>query len=118
MSYEIHLSIPEESSGGHLIATLTAEQHITPSQAVAKIIDQAGRQQAPEPVQDQDVKTIVAEALRKVEQVRPQRAQELASLSGRNESAAQLIGFLNDDPEIVEAIRESSREHRATRYGR
>jgi hypothetical protein len=41
MGYEIHLKIPEGSRRGHLIASIAAEQHITPSQAVEKIIDQA-----------------------------------------------------------------------------
>jgi hypothetical protein len=43
MSYDIHLNIPEDSSGGYLIAALTALQHITPSQAVERIIDQVAQ---------------------------------------------------------------------------
>jgi len=39
VSYDIHLNIPEDSQRGHLIASLTAEQHITPNQAVERIID-------------------------------------------------------------------------------
>ena len=46
MSYEIHLYVPEDSLGGHLIAALAAEQHLTPSQAVETIIDLAAQKQA------------------------------------------------------------------------
>lgn len=45
MNYDIHLTIPEDSSGGHLIAALTAMEHITPTQAVEKIIDQAAQRE-------------------------------------------------------------------------
>ena len=47
MSYEIYLNIPEDSQGGHLIASLAAEQHLTPSQAVETIIDLVARKQLP-----------------------------------------------------------------------
>jgi hypothetical protein len=43
MSYDIHLTIPEDSSGGHLIASLAAQQHITPTQAVERIINEAAQ---------------------------------------------------------------------------
>jgi hypothetical protein len=45
MSYDIHLSIPEDSAQGHLIASVVAEQHLTPSQVVEQIIDQAAQAQ-------------------------------------------------------------------------
>jgi hypothetical protein len=45
MSYEIHLNIPEDSQRGHLIASITAEHHLTPSQAVETIIDLAAQKQ-------------------------------------------------------------------------
>ena len=46
MSYEIHISISEDSQRGHLIASLAAEQHLTPSQAVETIIDLMAQKQA------------------------------------------------------------------------
>jgi hypothetical protein len=45
MSYDIQITIPEDSFGGHLIASLTSEQHITPNQTVEKIIDFAAQKQ-------------------------------------------------------------------------
>lgn len=57
------------------------------------------------------------EALRKVDQIRADRASELAGLSTRNDSGAKLIGFLKDEPDIVEAIREASQERRRAMYG-
>ena len=61
---------------------------------------------------------IVAEALRKAGLVRTERAEELAKLSAtRNESAASLLGFLKDEPEIVDAMRGAAREHRQALYG-
>lgn len=118
MNYEIHLNIPEDSQRGHLIASLVAEQHITPGQAVEKIIDIVA-QKDPEPMTGtgKSASDIVAEALRKVDQVREERTQELAGLASRNESAAKLIGFLKDEPELVEAIREATTERRQAMYG-
>jgi len=46
MSFDIHLTISEDSSGGHLIASLAAQQHITPTQAVERIIDEVARREA------------------------------------------------------------------------
>jgi len=117
LSYEIHLNIPEDSQRGHLIASLAAEQHITPNQAVEKIIDiVAQKQGSAKTGRAAFVNDIVAEALLKVDQVRAERTQELVALSSRNDSASKLIGILKDEPEIVEAIREAGRERRQAMY--
>jgi len=44
MSYEIRINIPEDSHGGHLIASLVDQQHATPNQVVEGLIDEAARQ--------------------------------------------------------------------------
>jgi hypothetical protein len=43
MSCDTHLTIPEDSSGGHLIASLTAQQHLTPTQAVERVLNQVAQ---------------------------------------------------------------------------
>jgi len=40
MSYDIRLSIPEDSQRGQLIASLAARQHITPEEVLTKIVDE------------------------------------------------------------------------------
>jgi len=59
---------------------------------------------------------IVATALKKAEAVHAARVAELATLSSRNESACQLIGFLKDEPEIVGALHQAAKEHRQALY--
>jgi hypothetical protein len=88
MGYEIHLNIPEDSQRGRLIASLAAQQQITPSQAVEKIIDEAvqkhpeparrkGKSKIPglphEPISEEDA-AIVDEALAIVMEARLERS--------------------------------------------
>ena len=94
------------------------EQHISVTDAMRKLVEtglktfKSAPSETPTPTQ----KSIVAEALRKAEAVRTTRQQELAAISHRSESAGLLLGFLKDEPEIVEAIREAAHEHRQALY--
>lgn len=91
MSYEIHITISEDSRRGHVIASLAAEQHLTPSQAVEKLIDQVAEMHvvpAPvekkariaglprEPLSAEDVAT-VDEAMALVMAARRERSERL-----------------------------------------
>jgi|GEM_PF-2213724 len=115
MSIEIHLSIPEESRQGQLVASLAASEHLSASQVVEKILVEAART-LPED-STEDFREVVTEALSKVNEVRESRKRELSELEGRNENAISLIGFLADEPEMVQAIVDSARERRQAMYG-
>lgn len=136
MSYEIHLNIPEDSQRGHLIASLAAEQHITPSQAVEKLIDQVAEKETPpvhgkgrtripglpsEPMKAEDA-AVVDEALemamaarRSLSAERSARREALAN--SRPETPDALIGFLADAPEVAENIRNLAYERRSQTFG-
>jgi|GEM_PF-3441843 len=91
MGYEIHLSIHEDSRPGKLISSLAAEQHITPSQAVEKLIDQVAERQTQakdnaDPIRipglpteplSADEAALVDEALAIVMEARRERAERL-----------------------------------------
>jgi len=136
MSYEIHLNIPEDSQRGHLIASLAAEQHLTPSQAVESIIDLVAQKQIPtarkegksripglpsEPMSVEDAavvdeaKAIVMAARRQRSADRRARREALAET--RPETPDALIGFLADAPEIAENIRQLAHERRRHAFG-
>ncbi len=90
MSYDIQLNIPEDSQRGHMIASLVADQQITPSQAVEKLIDwvvakqftgtRSPNRRIPglprEPMDDADA-ALVDEAMDFVMQARRERSQRL-----------------------------------------
>lgn len=46
MSFDIHIKIPEDSPHGHLIASLSARDHITHSEAAERVLRQAARAEA------------------------------------------------------------------------
>lgn len=121
MTYSFHLNIPEDSIEGQAIAFLIEHNHVSAQVAAQQLIRGAveagltprkrGRKDAGPKPHD-----LVIEALRKVELVRAERAVELAKLSTQNDSAGTLIGFLKDEPELVGAIREASKERRRATY--
>jgi hypothetical protein len=91
MGYEVHLNIPEDTQRGRLIASLAAEQHITPSQAVERILDHAsqshsgparneGKIRIPglseEPMSAEDA-SVVNEALAIVMEARQERSERI-----------------------------------------
>jgi hypothetical protein len=59
----------------------------------------------------------VADAMRKIEGIRVERAKEDSGMGKPNRSASKLIGFLKDDPESAEAIGQAIRERRDAMYG-
>ena len=107
MNFEISLTIPEDSQRGHIIASLAAERHITPKEAVERIIDLAaesnllGREQ-------ETPAAMVARA-------RAQKAQKspAPSLPGTEET---IVGLFANDPEAVQAIRDAAAERRQSMY--
>ena len=94
-------------------------QRISRDEAVVKLIETglSVTRPEPKPATQQRRSQVVAEAVSKIQQVREERAKELATLSTRSEAAGELIGFLKDEPEAVEAIRQATRERRAAMYG-
>ena len=100
------------------IERFASEQHISTAEALRKVVETGlmAIKPAPQGSLTGAQCAIVAEALRKAELVRAARTEELAELSTRNESAGLLIGFLKEEPEIVEAIRQAAHEHRKALY--
>ena len=100
------------------VERFASEQHISVTEALRKLVEtglKTFKPTTPEtPAATQ--KIIVAEALRKAEAVRAARQEELAAISHRSESAGLLLGFLKDEPEILEAIRQAAHEHRQALY--
>jgi len=104
MSYEIHINISEESSSGHLIASMSAHQQITPSQAAERIIDQAAQRETTAslaPGSEETPGELVARL----------RAQKAAKGEGpqpplRTDNPERIIGLFADAPELVESILE------------
>jgi len=113
MSYEIRLSIEEESTSGHLIAALAASQQITPSQAVGLIVDRAAQQDSSTPLSPDHEET-------PMELVSRLRAQKAAKGEGpqpplRTDNPERIIGLFADAPELVESILEVV-DSRSQRY--
>jgi hypothetical protein len=100
------------------IERFASEQHISTTEALRKLVETGLMtfKPAPQKSQANAPSEVVTEALRKAELVRAARTEELAALSTRNESAALLIGFLKDEPEVVEAIRQAAHDHRQALY--
>ena len=102
MSYEIHLSIAEDSSGGHLIASLAAQQSITPTQAVEHIISEAAQrgptfQKGPggEETPMELVHRLRAQKAIKSEGPQPPR---------RTDNPEKIIGLFANAPDLAESI--------------
>jgi hypothetical protein len=94
------------------------ERHISTDDALRELVETGLKASEPEPPYEltEEDRAIVAEAMRKVELIRPARRAELAALSKPNESAGLLIGFLKDEPEIAQAIRGAILETRKGLY--
>ena len=96
------------------IERIATQQHISTNEALLKVVetglDQLRLRSVPPRKANQI--DIVADAIRKAESVRESRQKELLALGKENKNAAKLIGFLKDEPEIVDAIREATRDHR------
>jgi hypothetical protein len=46
MAFDLHLSIPENSPAGQAVQRLVADEHVTPEQAVRRILNEAVGQQS------------------------------------------------------------------------
>jgi hypothetical protein len=125
VSYDIHLNIPEDSQRGHVIASVAAQQHLTPAEAVERILDQVAQSQAlsetdfaaPEPLTDEE-KEMVATAMeaRRMRAAERQTRRE-ALAKARPETPDAMIGFLADAPEVAENIRRLAYERRSQAFG-
>lgn len=114
MSFEIHLSIPEDSSGGHLIASLASEQHITPSEAVEQIISRAAQGDTPISLAPTGPETPMelVERLRAHKRVHGGKAQPPTNPKG----SLALIGMMAGNEEFSKTMDEII-AGRAKRYG-
>lgn len=100
------------------VANFAKKERISHDEAILKLLAAGLSQTDPRPSAKQtNSSRVVAEALRKVEGVVEARAEELAALSRRDKSVKGLIGFLKDEPDVVEAIRTANRERRQASYG-
>ena len=93
-------------------------QQISRDEAILKLVETglSVTKSEPEPAKKSGQTQLVAEAVSKIQQVREERAIELATLSTPSESANELIGFLQGDPETVETIRQAIHERRGAMY--
>lgn len=125
MSYEIHLTIQEESSGGHLIASMTAQLHLTPSQAVERVLNQVAQSQTLSRTEDRLTEPLTAEEETTVADAMEARRGRAAERVARREALAKarpetpdaLIGFLADAPQVAENIRRLAYERRSQAFG-
>jgi hypothetical protein len=125
MSYDIHLNISEDSQRGHVIASVVAQQRLTPAEAVERILDQAAQSQAmsetdflvtaPLTIEERETVAAAMEARRKRATERQARREALAK--ARPETPDALIGFLADAPEVAENIRKLAYERRSQTFG-
>jgi hypothetical protein len=102
MSYEIHLTISEDSSGGQLIASIAAREQITIAEAAALVIDQVARRDAHATLVVGDGETPEQLVLR----MRAQKAakSEKAQPPLRIDNADEAIGLFAHAPELAEKI--------------
>ena len=102
MSFDIHQSISEDSSGGHLIASLAAEQCITPTQAVERIIDEAAQREASASLAPSHEET----PMQLVARLRAQKAAKGEGLQPplRTDAPERVIGLFGNAPELIESI--------------
>lgn len=101
------------------VQRIANDLHVPRDEALLKIIETGITALRPKTSSKRStsLSPVVAEALREADLVRAARTEELSNLSTRNEAAASLIGFLKDEPEIVAAIREATRDSRRALYG-
>jgi hypothetical protein len=112
MSFELPNNIEKS------VQQFAAERHLSHDAAVVKLIE-TGLQHSPKNGKPSKNKSgnLVTDALQKVEGVRAERTKELAELSRRDEAVGRLIGFLKDEPETVEAIRQAHSDRLQAMYG-
>ena len=44
MAFDLHISIPDHSPAGQAVQRLVSDEHVTPEQAVTRILNEAARQ--------------------------------------------------------------------------
>jgi len=105
VSFEIHLDIQEDSRQGRLISDLVRQEHITPSQAVERLIERAA-----EPSEEETPAQLVARI-----QARKLASGKMSRPPADPSGSEKLIGMLAGNEEFSRAMDEIIAS-RAERY--